>query len=53
LEEAAKMLLAEKEPSERFTTPEQIGEMCSFLCSDGGSNMTGAELLMDGGWSAQ
>ena len=46
-------LLAEKQPSKRFTTPEQIGAMVTFLCSPGADNMTGTPLAMDGGWTAQ
>ena len=46
-------LLSEKEPSQRFTTPEQIGALVVFLCSDAASNMTGTHLSHDGGWTAQ
>jgi len=46
-------LLAEKQPSERFTTVEQLGALAVFLCSDGAANMTGAAIPMDGGWTAQ
>jgi 3-hydroxybutyrate dehydrogenase len=53
VEEAAKRLLAAKEPSLRFTTPEQLAEGAAFLCSDAASNMTGTTLVMDGGWTAQ
>ena len=46
-------LLLEKQPSGRFTTVEQIGALAVFLCSDGGANITGASLTVDGGWTAQ
>jgi 3-hydroxybutyrate dehydrogenase len=46
-------LLAEKQPSERFTTIEQIGGLAVFLCSDAAANMTGACVPIDGGWTAQ
>ncbi|MBL4908377.1 MAG: 3-hydroxybutyrate dehydrogenase [Sneathiella sp.] len=52
-EEAAKRLLASKEPSLRFTTPQQLADAAAFLCGPAGSNMTGSSLTMDGGWSAQ
>ncbi|MEH6403591.1 MAG: 3-hydroxybutyrate dehydrogenase [Sneathiella sp.] len=52
-EEAARQLLSSKEPSLRFTTPEQLADGAAFLCSEAGSNMTGSSLVMDGGWSAQ
>ncbi len=53
VEEAQKSLLAEKEPSLRFTTPAQIGQTVLYLCSEAAANMTGASLALDGGWSAQ
>jgi len=46
-------LLAEKQPSERFTTVEQIGALAVFLCGDGAANITGAAIPIDGGWTAQ
>jgi 3-hydroxybutyrate dehydrogenase len=52
-EEAKKQLLAEKEPSLQFTTPEELGELAVFLCSDAGRNVRGVAWNMDGGWAAQ
>ncbi|WP_169545716.1 3-hydroxybutyrate dehydrogenase [Sneathiella aquimaris] len=52
-EAAAKALLLEKEPSLRFTTPEELAEAALFLCGPGGANMTGTSIAMDGGWSAR
>jgi len=52
-EEAAQMLLREKEPSMQFTTPEELGELALFLCSNAGNNVRGAAWNMDGGWAAQ
>jgi 3-hydroxybutyrate dehydrogenase len=46
-------LLSEKQPSHRFTTPEQIGDWAVFLCSPAADNMTGASINIDGGWTAQ
>ncbi|WP_428484831.1 3-hydroxybutyrate dehydrogenase [Rhodopila sp.] len=46
-------VLAEKQPMTRFSTPEQIGALAVFLCSDAASTMTGAPLSIDGGWVAQ
>lgn len=53
VEEAAKELLSEKQPSQRFATPEQMGAAVVFLCSDAGSSITGVSLPIDGGWTAQ
>jgi 3-hydroxybutyrate dehydrogenase len=52
-DDAAKLLLLEKQPSLRFTTPEQLGDLAVFLCSDSASNVTGQSWAMDGGWTAQ
>jgi 3-hydroxybutyrate dehydrogenase len=46
-------LLAEKQPSHEFATPEQIGALTVFLCSDAASQIRGAALPVDGGWTAQ
>jgi 3-hydroxybutyrate dehydrogenase len=52
-EEAKKQLLAEKEPSLQFTTPEELGELAVFFCSEAGKNVRGVAWNMDGGWAAQ
>ncbi|HYE40587.1 MAG TPA: SDR family oxidoreductase, partial [Ramlibacter sp.] len=52
-DEAKRRLLAEKQPSLQFTTPEQLGELAVFLCSDAASNVRGVAWNMDGGWAAQ
>ena len=46
-------LLREKQPMLQYTTPEKIGGLTVFLCSDAASTMTGAALSIDGGWTAQ
>ena len=51
--EAKRRLLAEKQPSLQFTTPEQLGELAVFLCSDAASNIQGQAWALDGGWTAQ
>ena len=38
----------------QFSTPEQIGALAVFLCSEAREDtITGAPLSMDGGWMAQ
>jgi 3-hydroxybutyrate dehydrogenase len=49
----AQALLAEKQPSKRFVTPEQLGDLAVFLCSPGGDEIRGQAFAMDGGWTAQ
>jgi len=46
-------LVSEKMPSGQPVRPEHLGQMVAFLCSEAGEQITGAELLMDGGWTAQ
>ena len=50
---ASKQLLAEKEPSLQFTTPQELGELAVFFCSAAGNNVRGVAWNMDGGWVAQ
>lgn len=52
-EQASAQLLAEKQPSGEFVTPQQLGEMALFLCSDAAAQVRGAAWNMDGGWVAQ
>jgi len=52
--DAAKIeLLAEKQPSQEFATPEQIGGLAVFLCSPAADQIRGANFSIDGGWTAQ
>jgi 3-hydroxybutyrate dehydrogenase len=46
-------LLGEKQPSGEFATPEQMGALCVFLCSESAAQMRGAALPVDGAWVAQ
>lgn len=52
-EHARQALLAEKQPSQAFVTPEQLGELALFLCSDAAEQVRGAAWNVDGGWLAQ
>ena len=51
--EAKTALVSEKQPDHEFTTPEDLGALAVFLCSDAGRVIRGASYVMDGGWTAQ
>ena len=46
-------LLAEKQPSGEFVSPEQLGALAVFFCSEAASQVRGVAWNMDGGWAAQ
>jgi len=52
IENATRSLLAEKQPTQRFTTTEEIGQVVKFLCSESSGNITGVSLPVDGAWTA-
>lgn len=52
-QQASEKLLSEKQPSKQFATPEQIGALAAFLCSDDAAQITGASYTVDGGWTSQ
>jgi 3-hydroxybutyrate dehydrogenase len=47
-----KKMLQETQPMLKFSTPEEIGALTVFLCSDGAATITGVPLPIDGGWVA-
>jgi 3-hydroxybutyrate dehydrogenase len=53
VDQAKAELLSEKQPSHEFATPDQIGALSVFLCSDAAAQITGVALPVDGGWTAQ
>ncbi|NRR31560.1 3-hydroxybutyrate dehydrogenase [Oxalobacteraceae bacterium] len=50
---AKKALLADKQPSGEFVTPEELGALAVFLCSDAAKQVRGVAWNVDGGWVAQ
>jgi 3-hydroxybutyrate dehydrogenase len=45
-------VLLEAQPTKQFVTVDQVAALAVFLCSDTASQITGANLSMDGGWTA-
>jgi 3-hydroxybutyrate dehydrogenase len=41
------------QPTKRFVTPEEVAALALFLCREEAASITGANLSMDGGWTAQ
>jgi 3-hydroxybutyrate dehydrogenase len=52
VQQAKENLLKEKQPMLQFSTPEDLGELTAFLCSDAAKTITGVAIPMDGGWTA-
>jgi len=46
-------VLLAAQPTKRFVTPEEVAALAAFLCRDEAGSITGANLSMDGGWTAQ
>jgi len=46
-------VLLVRQPTRKFVQPADIGAMAVFLCRDEANNMNGANISMDGGWTAE
>ena len=46
-------VLLAAQPTKRFVRPEEVAALAVFLCRDEAGSITGANLSMDGGWTAQ
>lgn len=52
-EQVIQDVLLAAQPTKQFVTPEQIAALAVFLCRDEAASITGANISMDGGWTAQ
>ena len=52
-EQVVNDVLLAKQPTKAFVQPEQVAALALFLCRDEAAQVTGANLSMDGGWTAE
>jgi 3-hydroxybutyrate dehydrogenase len=46
-------VLLAAQPTKQFVTADQVASLAVYLCSDAAAQITGANLSIDGGWTAQ
>ena len=46
-------VLLAAQPTKEFVTVDQVASLALYLCSDAASQITGANLSIDGGWTAE
>jgi 3-hydroxybutyrate dehydrogenase len=51
-EQVKRDVLLAAQPTKEFVSIEEVAAMAVFLCSDAAANITGANMSMDGGWTA-
>jgi 3-hydroxybutyrate dehydrogenase len=46
-------VLLDSQPTKQFVTPEEVAAIAVFLCGDSAKQITGTNLSVDGGWTAE
>ena len=52
-EQVMKDVLLAKQPTKKFVAVEEVAAMALFLCQDAAQNINGANMSIDGGWTAE
>jgi 3-hydroxybutyrate dehydrogenase len=52
-EQVKRDVLLAAQPTKEFVTVEEVADLAVYLCSDAAKSITGANLSIDGGWTAE
>ncbi len=52
-EQVIKDVMLQAQPTKEFVTSEQVAALAVYLCGDDAAQITGANLSIDGGWTAE